>query len=248
MRYPFKVEGQTAADGYPLQLFPPPQIVKDAARLMAVPSDVLDIGAYTGTNGFYLAREGHSVDSIEINPDYIRDGKIIARALGSLAGKNTFINTDIRRFVSERPYDAAIATNTLHMLGEQEARNTLSFMKNIIQPQGLNVVRAYVATPEQQEEFPDLALLRPLELEDIYKKAGWKIISYAEQIKPILMVKSPTDLRAQPKIESAAELIARKGQAEDLVDIYRRQIELYEHTNPELADLLREQLAHLEDS
>jgi hypothetical protein len=210
LQYPLRIEGYTAADGYPLELFPPCGLVKTAAELLEPRSTVLDVGAYTGTNGFYLADRGHKVHSLEIHPLYIEDGLRIARGIGDTALGNTFIPIDIRRFIAAHDYDAAISTHTLQMLEKEETYSALDLLRSLTRSRGLNVIRAYIGTREQQAEVPGLALFEPGELEDIYARNDWEVVTYREDLKPLRPGDSSGNGRPQPRVDSAAELIALK--------------------------------------
>lgn len=231
MEYPFWIEGQVSADGHPLMLAEPDSVVVEAASLLPPNSRVLDIGAYNGTNGYYLARMGHTSTSVEVNPRYVEDGEKVGRALGSISLRNTFLNRDMRSVAFEREYQAAIATRSLHLVQKHEAYQVLEMMRAAVKNGGLNAIKAYLATPEQQAEMPHRALFEPEELEQLYKSLGWRVINYRENLRPLGSHKNPSG-EVRPTVSSYGEIIAQedsetKRTALRMAQIHRNDPELY---------------------
>jgi|GEM_PF-1436024 len=243
MKYPIRIPGYVATDGYPLELFPPSSVVVAAANYLKPVSTVLDMGAYVGTNGFYLADLGHLVDSVEINQEYIRDGQIIARHLGGLAARNYFINEDIRSY-NVGSYDAAIATNVLQSLSRPEAIRILDNLSTSVRGEGLNIIRAYLGTAEQQAEVPGITLLEPGELEERYRKAGWTLLHYTEDLQPLRQGVNPHSGKPEIKVDSAVEAIAKsQGRSQSVKDRTLQYADYLHRSDPELAEHYEAQAA-----
>jgi SAM-dependent methyltransferase len=210
MKYPLRIENCFSADGYPLELLPPSDIVKQAADLLEAGSKVLDVGAYHGTNGFYLADRGHYVDSIETNRLYVYDASVLARFLGSSAVRNRFIVSDFRTFEPVQQYDAAIATNVLPYMSHPETYQSIQKLKDAVKPAGYNVISVYIAEHGDKDEVGALTVFCPGELESLYKTNGWKIVTYNERMQPIRQIRNPVTGRSEIGISSFADLIALK--------------------------------------
>lgn len=245
MKYPIKAEGHISADGEPLQLLPPSPLVRRAAQLLEPSSKVLDVGAYNGTNGFYLAALGHQVDSVEINPLYIYDASILAKTIGRVAGGNHFIQADLRRYQPKIGYDAAIATKVLPYMSLADAHKSIDKLQSVIKADGLNVVSVYLGSERQQTEVESITLFSPGELEEIYKRVGWQIVSYEERMKPLRQFLNPNTGKREVRVGSYADLIARKKHSAALKQSYLSQAAAIEKTQPEQARYLRQVAADM---
>lgn len=205
MEYPFIIPGERSVDGHELMLLAPPNVVVRAEPLLPRESSVLDVGAYNGRTGFYLATKGHNVQSVEIEKDYILEGRRIGRELGSIALKNTFIQTDIADMDYDGCYDAVVATCSLQMVARAALHRTLSNVQNAAKPRGLNAIKAYVATPRQQALVPNRSFFEPNELFRIYKESGWNVINQEQKLQPLRRQENGNIFYT-----SYSELIARK--------------------------------------
>jgi SAM-dependent methyltransferase len=211
--FPHSFEGQTTVEGAPLVADRPDGVVLDAEPLLARGSYVLDVGSGRGTNGTYLAFQGHKVHSLELNSDYLENGRRIIGALGGLATANTMVQGDMRDLNFREEFDAVIATRTLQLIAKPEAYQVIHKMREATKPGGLNIINAFVAEPDQQAEMPNFALFEHSELKTLYKAAGWGVISF----------KSPNErvkldyTGAVPGCGSKAQLIARKPVATETV-------------------------------
>ena len=248
MRYPIKAEGYLSADGEPLQLLPPGEIVRQAAPLLKSGSKVLDVGAYNGINGFYLADQGHHVDSVEVNPLYIYDAGILAKVIGRTPGANRFIQADFTNYQPRIGYDAAIATKVLPYMGPPEANQSIDKLRTAVKAGGLNVISVYIGNEQEKAEVASITLFSPGELEELYKKVGWEIVSYEERMKPLRRVFNPHKSEHEIRVASYADLIARKNGGPSLKTSYLSQAAAIEKTQPEQARHLRQLAAEMSDS
>lgn len=248
MKYPIQAKGHISADGEPLQLLPPSELVKRAATLLDPGSKVLDVGAYNGTNGFYLAEQGHRVDSIEINPLYIYDASILAQVIGRAATGNRFIQADLRNYQPKIGYDAAIATKVLPYMSLPDAHQGIDKLQMVTKADGLNVVSVYLGNEQEQAEVATITLFSSGELEELYKRAGWQIVTYEERMKPLRRVLNPQTGGREIRVGSYADMIARKKSPPTLKQSYLSQAAAIEKTQPEQARHLRQLAANMDGS
>ena len=239
---PHSFEGQTNVASDPLVAFNPDRVVLDAEPLLARGSYVLDVGSGQGTNGTYLAFQGHKAHSLELNSDYLENGRRIIRALGGLATANTIEQGDMRDINYREEFDAVIATRTLQLIAKPEAYQVIHKMREATKPGGLNIINAYVAESDQQAEMPNFALFEPTELKRLYKAAGWGIISFDSPSERVELDYTG----AEPGCSSKAQLIARKPSATEAVrQALIAQAQHYYRSDPEHYDDLMEEAAAL---
>ncbi|MEX1995491.1 MAG: class I SAM-dependent methyltransferase [Candidatus Saccharimonadales bacterium] len=213
----------------------------EAEALLPPGADVVDLGAFHGTAGHYLAARGHHVDSVEKNQAYIEDGHKIARTLGAVALGNRFIHGDMRTWEPQQAYDGALAIRSLQLVLKDESVEVIKKMKRIVTPGGLNVIKAYIASPEQQRVKSDRGLFDEEELQEIYSRSGWEIIRYKTTgIRP-LSPWTDTEGNNGTSVSSSAELIAREVQRAGHRQTLLNQVDYYMRADPEYAELLREQ-------
>lgn len=240
MQYPQLLEGIEAVEGGPLSLWAPDKIVEEAEVLLRRGSKVLDVGAGRGTNGTYLAMQGHEVLSLEINPDYIENGRRIIKAIGSMALSNTFIEADMVNLdiIPEiQQFDAVIATRSLQLVEKTESYKVVRKIQEITNPGGLNIIRAYIATKQQQAVMSHRAFFEPEELQNIYENAGWSAIKYEYDLKPLHYS------AGKPECQSAAGLITKKPSVlDEQKRLLLRQAEYYRNSDVEYYNLLMEQI------
>ena len=239
--YPVRIHSETGVHGEALSLFAPDPLIEATEPLLGRNSSVLDVGAGYGTNGIYLAMQGHVVHALEINPEYIENGRRIMRGIGGIAISNRFVNEDmrnIREVVGKiGKVDAVVATRSLQELRKDEAYRMVNDVQDVTKPGGLNIVRAYIATPEQQRVVPHLALFEPDELQDIYTAAGWEMaMDYTYTLRPL------GTIAGRPACQSTAELVAVKPQTDDASrQRLISQAEYYRRSDPELFDYYMQQ-------
>lgn len=209
--YPIKIPGEVSVENKPLLLGAPSLLVREAQPLLPPQAYVLDAGSHSGRNAFFLADYGHNVDAVEIDPDAIENGRRIACALYKPENKTPkFICDDITRLRFHPRYDAVIGIGVLHELKNEHAHSTLGKFRAAIKQGGLNILEAYIATPDQQAEMPNFAFFQPEELEGIYRSLGWAVLKYSEVLKPLGMADG------KPMNRSRAELIAQKPEVRSL--------------------------------
>lgn len=234
------IEGKISADGHPLALAPPDPLVVEAEKLLSGNSAILDLGAHNGRNGFYLAAHGHHVDSVEINPSYIEDGRLLARALGGVALGNTFWLGDMRQLDLKTRYDAAMALTSLQHVAKDESYEVVGKMQQVVRPGGWNVIEAYIANQEQQALKPNYALFEEDELKDIYATDGWEIVKYETTgIGPFSQWAEGGQVRT--RVVSRARLIAREVRREKAKRARLMEASCYRISDPErTADLIEQ--------
>lgn len=239
--FPVRIHSEVGVHGEALSLFAPDSLIKEAEPLLGRNSSVLDVGAGSGTNGIYLAMHGHTVHSLEINPDYIENGQRIMRGIGSIAISNKFITGDMRNvrgLVNEiGKVDALVATRSLQELRKDEAYQMVNDLQNATKPGGFHIIRAYIATPEQQRAMPHRALFEPDELQDIYTAAGWEMAKdYTYTLRPL------GTIEGRPACQSTAELVAVKPQTDSTSkQMLISRAEYYRRSDPELFDYYMQQ-------
>jgi hypothetical protein len=241
VQYPVVVRGEVSADGGPLSLYRPDSIVVEAEALLPRGAQVADLGAHHGTTGLFLAAHGHHVDSIEINEAYIEDGRKIERVLGGVALGNRFIHGDMRTWVPQRSYDAAMAIRSLQLVSKEESYEVVDKMQRAISPGGLNVIKAYIADLAQQRQKPNRALFEEDELQELYSRNGWQIVSYETTGILPLSQWSDTEGNSGLSIHSHASLIARETHRVSIRQTLLAQADYYRQADPEHAEVLRAQ-------
>lgn len=213
MNYPVGFPGHRDTDGNELTLIGPNPFVREAAEVLKPGSNVLDYGAGYGYNSMYLADLGHFVVSVDINRGYLEDGQKMTAALGATAAKNIVrVQGDLRAPMVRPNFDAVVMTNVLQFIPRSEAMRAVLGMERLTKPNGLHIVSAYIGTPEDQKEKPNLNLYKPGELAAFYSSAGWHIWEHREHLKPL---EYGVDENGNSKayVHSQAYMIARKPTA-----------------------------------
>lgn len=245
MNYPLSFEGVKTVAGDPLMLWTPDKLVENAEQLLAPNSRILDVGSGNGFNGTYLAMHGHQVLSLEINPEYIENGRRIIKALGSVASSHTFVEGNMLRLeelAGMGLFDAVIATDSLQSVQKNESYQVVKQIQAITKPAGLNIIVAYIATPPQQQIMSHLAFFEPLELKSLYASSRWAEIHYDHDLKPLT-----TRFAGKYFCESTATLIAKKPtDIENIRHDLLRKAEYYRQSDSEMFNLLIEQAESLQ--
>jgi len=175
--YPVPV-GVLSTEGRPLSLWEPTPVVVAAERLLPRNSRIVDLGAGRGSNGIYLAMQGHEVYSVETDRQAIENGRRIGRSLGAAAMSHMFVPADMRGLDLEAefgPLDAVLAVRSLQQVSKGEAEEVVGAMQAATRLGGLNAALAYVARPDQQQLMPHRALFEPNRLGTLYEAAGWDV-------------------------------------------------------------------------
>lgn len=207
--YPVPVDAYSA-DGRPLWLWAPTPVVVAAERLLPRRSRVVDLGAGQGSNGIYLAMQGHEVYSVETNRQATANGRRISRSLGEAAMTHMFVEADMRGVDLESefgPLDAILAVRSLQQLTKGEAKDMVGAMQAATKPGGINAALAYVASPEQQQLMAHRALFEPNQLDDIYQTAGWNVLENEVDLRELAYQSGA------PTCQSTVSLIATKPTA-----------------------------------
>ncbi|NJK39874.1 MAG: class I SAM-dependent methyltransferase [Oscillatoriales cyanobacterium RM2_1_1] len=124
------------------------------AKLMAIArqlgdpaqAPILDVGAGVGRNTLPLARRGHSVDAVELTPEF---AQIIAKAAQTEALPVRAIQSNILNPALKLPQNCyklgVIAEVISHFRGTNEVRQLLQIVSDAIQPGGLLLFSTFVA-------------------------------------------------------------------------------------------------------
>lgn len=209
MIQPVSFEGQTTLDGQPLTLWGPDRLIEMAEPMLPRAAQIVDLGAGRGTNSIYLAMQGHHVHAIENNPEYIDDGRRIVRGIGQTALSDIFVEADMRSLDLKATFgaiDGVVATRSLQEVTKPESYQLVRKIQDSTRDGGLNILRAYIATPVQQSRMPHRALFEPAELEDNYQQAGWDIVISSHPVGPLGRLPN-----GKPLCQSTAMLIAQKA-------------------------------------
>jgi SAM-dependent methyltransferase len=168
----------------------------------AAPDGVLDVGAGTGRVALPLARAGHAVTALDLDPELLA-------VLGERAEDLpvTTLAADAQDFSLDRPVGLVIVPmQTLQLLADREA--FFACARRALVPGG----RLAAAIATDLEAFDDPALLP---LPDVGRIEGWTFVSQPVAIR--------VDERAY-RIERIREIVAPDGereQAEDVIELAR---------------------------
>jgi SAM-dependent methyltransferase len=181
----------------------------------AAPDGVLDVGAGTGRVALPLARAGHAVTALDIDPGLLA---VLAERAEDIPV--TILAGDAQDFVLDRPVGLVIVPmQTLQLLADRAA--FFACARRALVPGG----RLAAAIATDLESFDDPAL-RPLP--DVGRIEGWTFVSQPVAIR--------VDERIY-RIERIREIVAPDGEREQTGDV----IELA-HVSP--AQLAEEAAAH----
>lgn len=108
---------------------------------------VLDIGCGTGVDSFYLARKGFDVVGIDPAPYAIKIAtKVKKKSDNNLS--TTFLNLGVQELNKlNRKFDIVIAMSSLYYLNNNDQKDAVQNIANILNPNGL----LFVALPEKFE-------------------------------------------------------------------------------------------------
>jgi ubiquinone/menaquinone biosynthesis C-methylase UbiE len=204
------VEFENALDhrGEPLTIGLPDALVMRAEEYLRPSSFVADIGAGQCQNSLLLAEFGHEVHAIDRHPGYLKDGRKAHGKLGELVARCYFEAADVSEIdLGEEIYDAVVATRSLHEIVGRPPLGLLDMLQQATKPGGLNVIRAYVATPSEQIVMTEFDFFEPETLQGAYSEAGWEVIYHKSEHQPVVFSKDG------PICMSTDEIIARKPQA-----------------------------------
>jgi SAM-dependent methyltransferase len=166
----------------------------------AAPDGVLDVGAGTGRVALPLARAGHAVTALDIDPELLA---VLAERAQDVPV--TTLAADAQDFALDAPVGLVIVPmQTLQLLRDREA--FFACARRALVPGG----RLAAAIATDLESFDDPALLP---LPDVGRVAGWTFVS------------QPVAIRVDEqryRIERIREIVAPGGereQAEDVIEL-----------------------------
>lgn len=182
---------------------PPTRFVRQLASRLdsGVPRNILDVGCGTGRHSWYLAKLGHSVLGIANDFSEVR-GAISA---GEEGYDCNFIVGDARHLPVRRSFDIVLGNEFLHLMAKKESRRTLGVMRSVTVQGGINAVSGYVLEPGTGNATNSARMFSPDELQKDYAAAGWDILEYHEDYKPI----SNTS-EGKEWVHSIAQVIAQR--------------------------------------
>ncbi|MDL2341655.1 MAG: methyltransferase domain-containing protein [Patescibacteria group bacterium] len=155
-------------------------LVAEFELLLPRSSRVADLGTGSGANALYLASRGHSVLALDRDKSYLETLRTTAKELGCTALQ--FVNKDIAELntvIGEQQYDAMLCLRAFqHVRPKEKVYTAISAMQKATIVGGYNFVFSYCAEEYEQAIRPDLSLLSPTELKELYANEGWNIRHY----------------------------------------------------------------------
>jgi len=169
---------------------------------------VLDVGSGNGRNSLYLADLGHQVMALDIAPEYLLDLERQALSLGRIAAQNILpVVGDISEpMFREDMFDIVVANYVLQYVDKPIVHD----LQDLTKPGGLNVVEAYIGTPDQQSAKRQWSLYEPGELKALYQQAGWEIRGHSETLRPFSIHTDELSGKITSLVSSSTKLIAKK--------------------------------------
>ena len=264
MKHPLRVPGEINTDGSDLELGAPDPYLAQAEQFLPAGATVLDYGSGYGRHSIHLADHGFQVCAVDINRGYLEDSTKLLREAGGIAlQKLVYVQGDLEApMFRDSSFDVVISSYALQLIKKNKAQATIANLRSLTKPGGINVLMAYIATPEQQRDRNDLNLYQPGEIKDLYVRAGWEIVdSPADKLREL----EPDYSRLRPDgsptpfVSSRTNIIARKpplrheqnldssalntsiGRPESEKSLLIKQAEYYRRSDPELYQHLLEQ-------
>jgi tellurite methyltransferase len=185
-----------------------PKAIVTEARPFMDDGPILDLGAGTGRNALYLARQGLEVTAVDIAHTAIKELTSAASSEG-VQDRVTGIVADIGDFKPDRLYSAVICTFALHFLDKDGFEKACDTMLAATYPGGINVVEDFTRDGPLYRTGGTTYWLKSGELRERYVKAGWNVISFKE--RPVKT--KAIDDSGRPFDHVAAAIIARKPPA-----------------------------------
>ena len=165
---------------------PPSPVIRRFSDMLQpdVSRTVLDAGCGTGRNSLHLAKQGHDVCGVSAAHEELLAARELLGRLGSIAGRCSFVNADVRHLPFRQPFDIALSNEVLHLMSKTDSRHALAELRSLTKQGGLNVVSGYVVRPETANVRNTAACFAPNELRDAYLEADWQVLDYDEQYRP----------------------------------------------------------------
>ncbi len=153
----------------------PSALVVEALKLWKPSREVphaLDIGAFTGRNALFLARNGFKVIALDPAAEPLKDLQAQANAEG--LSVDVQVGT-LERYEWSKQFDCIICVNVLHVLSPEDATRAIHAMKQHTVPGGINVVTAFTSKPFEDQK----KVFAHNELKQAY--TNWEILHYEER-------------------------------------------------------------------
>ena len=177
---------------------PDPLVVR-AARLCKS-GRALDLGAGTGRDALYLAKNDFQVTAVDISEASLQ-------VLGRMSTEEGYaietVNQEIETFKSNKAYDIIVCDMVLHFLPDSGAvSSVIANMQSMTATGGINVITAYT---NQNASNKRPYLFKEKELANCYGE--WEIEYYEEKPTPWFQL----DDEPEPRRNHAVYLLARKN-------------------------------------
>ncbi len=176
-------------------------VTKLAERLKK--GKVLELGAGQGRNSLWLARQGLTVDALELSEAGVKDIRENSEREHLPVSARS---SDVRNGF-EGEYDAIVSTYMGHHLTREEMLKVIAEMKAHTKPGGYNVLEVFTkegdffkANPATDKFYPELGELRTL-------YSDWEIVDYREKDSKA----RSTWEDGRPMFNIAANIIARRA-------------------------------------
>ncbi len=128
---------------------------------------VLDLGAGSGRNSFYLAEQGFQVTAVEKNPDAVARLRTVAKARDL---DIQIVQSDLLDYQPRRKFDWIICTMVLHFLEDDQVAAAIKTIQSLTAPGGWNLITNH-SVKNKAGRRPHL--FSEQELKEFY--AGWEI-------------------------------------------------------------------------
>jgi tellurite methyltransferase len=191
-------------------LLPPVDVVRDLDQYAGAPDGrtAFDAGCGSGRNSLFLAQQGYDVLGVSNDPAEIQLATRRAAALGTVAGRCTFQVADLQSMTIHGNYDLMLNNEVWHLMPRPAAADLLRRQRLHTKNGGLHVVSGYLWQSGLSSQNNVTHCLRPDELYDTYDRAGWKVLHYDEDIKPLQYIDG------REIMSSRARLVARRQQSQ----------------------------------
>lgn len=162
------------------------------------PGCALDLGCGKGKNAIWLAKEGWKVDAVDPSQEWLGIAK--ERSAEANVNIQSFIQSDIQSFVSDKQYDLVVCAMVLHFLSIDQIADAIEKMKEWIKPGGQIYIS--VMTDENPAGHRP-TLFKEGQLKDYFN--GWDANNFHITTDPLLMPGN-----SEPEIYYFDFMIARK--------------------------------------
>lgn len=186
----------------PIDLPPDALVLEFAGNLVIhglVELSMLDVGCSTGRNTRYLAKQGHSVLSVDNDPSELRDARYLAKAHG--LPTEGYFNADARNLPNfGRLFDGVLLLDMSHLVPKVVGQRVLEIASHLVTPGGFFVASSYVADPTVRTERNKERSLQPGFLTEMFTGEGWDIRFSREIRNPSRVVNGKEQMNSRDQI------------------------------------------------